>query len=183
MLPETWIERIFSEMSVLYGSKFADLWAGADPKEIRAGWAKRLAGFEDHPKAIRAALDSLDERPFPPTLPEFIALCRNEARRLGSEVPQLAHKPTEEERERAEAAAKKAAAAARPTKDRDFLDWARKPRSRLAFAELLKLANPSGPEESCDMRFRKILAELTAAGVSDGQSLLKVWTGNEWAAA
>lgn len=177
MLPEKWIEQLFSEMSVLYGSKFADLWAGTAPAQVRAGWAKKLAGFEDHPKAIRAALDSLDERPFPPTLPEFVAICRQEARRLGSELPQLPHRMTEEERERAEQAAKKAAQAAKASQDRDPIGWAKKPRSKLAFASVVDLANKG------DERFRMILAQLTSAGVTDGQSLIKAWDGQDWVRA
>lgn len=176
MLPENWIERIFAEMSVLYGSKFADLWAGTDPAQIREGWAKKLAGFKDHPKAIRAALDSLDERPFPPTLPEFVAICRAQAVRIGAELPKLEHKPTAEELARAEAAAKKAAEAVKAFGSRDFLDWAKRPRSKIAFNEILKLAGK-------DQRFAEILDKLIADGITDGVTLLKCWNGDDWVAA
>ena len=37
-------------------------------------WAEKLAGFRERPDAIRRVLDTLP--PHPPTLPEFVALCR-----------------------------------------------------------------------------------------------------------
>lgn len=181
MLPESWIERIFGEMSVLYGSKFADLWAGTDIAQVRAGWAKKLAGFEDHPKAIRAALDALEDKPFPPTLPEFIHSCREHARRLGSEQEKLEHKPTAEEQERADQAAKKAAAALRAMDNRDFLDWAKRPRSRIAFEEVRKLANATG--QKADPRFREILDTLIADGRATADKLLMVWNCQDWVPA
>lgn len=144
-------------------------------------WAEKLGGFAEVPEVFGVVLSSLPDEP--PNLPGFVALCRGAMLRMRDGQQRIAHKLTPEEEEHNRVMAERALAAAKPSKGIDGLEWARKPRSRMAFAEVLKLANPSGPEESCDMRFRKILAELTAAGVSDGQSLLKVWTGNEWAAA
>lgn len=37
-------------------------------------WGEKLAGFADQPDRIKRALESLP--PHPPTLPEFVALCR-----------------------------------------------------------------------------------------------------------
>lgn len=91
-LPDGWVERIFEHMSCAYGSKFSDQWGGQDPATLRAFWARKLAGFADKPHAIKAALYSLDDRPFPPTLPEFITLCRTAARRECS-VPALPPPP------------------------------------------------------------------------------------------
>jgi hypothetical protein len=87
-------------MAALYGSKFADLWRGTDAAAVRRMWAEKLGGFHDKPEAIKSALDALDERPFPPTLPEFIGLCRDAARRMGPTTAALPHKLTPEEVER-----------------------------------------------------------------------------------
>lgn len=100
MLPESWINRLFSHFEALYGSKFASLWQGTDIANVKRLWAEKLSGFEDKPKAIKLALDALDERPFPPTLPEFLTLCRTAARRIGNDTPLLEHKFTEEEMHR-----------------------------------------------------------------------------------
>lgn len=81
-LPDAWIRRIFDHMSCTYGSKFFDLWSGQDGDVVRAFWASKLGGFHDKPDAIKLALEALDERIFPPTLPEFLEMCRTAARRL-----------------------------------------------------------------------------------------------------
>ena len=66
----------------MYGSKFSDLWAGVDSSEMKLTWGEKLAGFK--PEAIKYALDGCDERPFPPTLPEFLGMCRDHAKRSGT---------------------------------------------------------------------------------------------------
>lgn len=125
-LEDSWVERIFDHMSGLYGSKFADLWRGSDPKVVRGMWGQKLAGFAEMPEAIREALRALDDKPFPPTLPEFIGLCREAGRRIAPvHRPQLEHTPTPEEVARAEEAARhvKETVAAMPK--RDPLKWAK----------------------------------------------------------
>ena len=104
MLPDNWISRIFDHLSGLYGSRFADLWRGADPEIVRRMWAEKLSGFQDMPGAIKEALSALDSKPNPPTLPEFLELCREAARRHSHDTPKLEHKPTHEELQRAEEA-------------------------------------------------------------------------------
>ena len=79
-LPDSWIDRIFMQMSVLYGSKLSGLWSGSNLEDVKRGWAEKLGGFREMPGAIKEALDALDSKPYPPTLPEFIALCREAAR-------------------------------------------------------------------------------------------------------
>lgn len=84
VLPDAWINRLFAQMSGMYGSKFADLWGSSDLSDVKAIWAQKLGGFADKPECIKAALDGLDERPFPPTLPEFLTLCRTATNRRGT---------------------------------------------------------------------------------------------------
>lgn len=100
MLHEAWINRLFSHFEALYGSKFANLWQGTDIANVKRMWAEKLAGFEDKPKAIKFALDALDDHPYPPTLPEFLILCRTAAKRIGNDKPMLEHKFTEDEMQR-----------------------------------------------------------------------------------
>jgi len=48
-------------------------------------WGERLAGFIDRPEALRKAMQSLPIHP--PTLPEFIALCRQQSITLQDSLP------------------------------------------------------------------------------------------------
>ena len=130
MLPDAWIARIFDHMSALYGSKFATLWQGTDPESMRRIWAQKLAGFSEKPKAIKQALDALDAKPFPPTLPEFLTMCREAAQRGLDDPIRLEHRQTAEEKAKAEEAAKKAIEAAHIEKKRDPLQWAKDLKAR-----------------------------------------------------
>lgn len=76
-LPELWIEKIFGHMGDYYGSLFSDRWKDCNIASVKRTWAKALASFTDHPECFRLALKSMiDECRMPPTLPEFVALCR-----------------------------------------------------------------------------------------------------------
>ena len=97
MLPASWVDRIFAYMSGMYGRKFSDMWEGTDLAVVKSLWAEKLGGFEDKPEAIKQALDALEDKPWPPTLPEFLALCRDAAKRMTVKPLALEHKFTEEE--------------------------------------------------------------------------------------
>lgn len=136
-LHDAWIAKIFAVMSALYGSRFADMWSGTNQDEVREMWAQKLAGFASMPGAIKAALDQLEHRPQPPNLPEFLAMCRQEAQRIQSmtkriEGPRLS---ADEQRERAE----KMAAAAKKGPNHDYRAWMDNPRSPFA-AEMARQA-------------------------------------------
>lgn len=75
-LPDAWIGRIFGRFEDFYGARFLDAWRGTDLARVKATWAEKLAGFSDQPERIGFALNALEHHPFPPTLPEFLALCR-----------------------------------------------------------------------------------------------------------
>ncbi len=84
-LPDAYVQRIFEHMSCCYGSKFLDMWAGQDLAAVRAYWGRKLGRFSV--AAIGAALSALESSPFPPTLPEFIDLCRAASAREASRAP------------------------------------------------------------------------------------------------
>lgn len=73
-VPESWIDSLFLRMSSSYGSKFADLWRGTDLVLVRKHWGTELASLSRD--ELRNGYETLRTRPFPPTLPEFIALCQ-----------------------------------------------------------------------------------------------------------
>lgn len=82
-----WIERLFARFLALYGERFSRMWANADLAEVKATWADRLGGFQG--ESLAHALKACDERPYPPTLPEFLGLCRDHARRIGDGAKRL----------------------------------------------------------------------------------------------
>ena len=123
MLPDLWIAKIFDQMSAMYGSKFADLWRGSDLATVRRVWAEKLAGFETMPGAIKEALAALDSKPFPPTLPEFLALCREAGTRHVQQRPMIEYKATPEEQERAKEAQRAVADTVKQMPERDHRAW------------------------------------------------------------
>lgn len=132
-LPDSWISKIFEQMSCTYGSKFSDMWRDQDPEKVRSFWAYKLGGFADNPEAIKHALSSLDSRPFPPTLPEFIELCRSAASRLPSAPALPAPAPDDEKvRAKTEEIGRKFGDPFAPS-----LEWARKLKKRFMAGEHL----------------------------------------------
>lgn len=75
-LLERGIDRLFVEFLAMYGRHWLDLWMHCDVDVVKASWAAALRGIDG--EAIHLALDALRTRgnPFPPTQPEFVALCR-----------------------------------------------------------------------------------------------------------
>lgn len=73
-IPDSWIDKLFSRFSAMYGRKFADLWSDCNLKDVKAIWAEDLAGLSG--EEIKRGLDACKTRTFPPTLPEFVTLCR-----------------------------------------------------------------------------------------------------------
>lgn len=73
-MPDAWIERLFQRMEDRYG----DLWSsryGAFPRErVKRSWAEDLADLS--PDEVVRGVDACRCAKFPPTLPEFRALCR-----------------------------------------------------------------------------------------------------------
>jgi hypothetical protein len=73
-LPKHWIAALFSKMTAFYGAKFADQWRGGKTEEIQKVWGIEL--FKLTREQLKAGSESLTALPKPPTLPEFIGLCK-----------------------------------------------------------------------------------------------------------
>lgn len=72
--PVPWAVKLIEKLHLLYGSKFMQQWAGIDSAKLALGWAEELAGFTG--EEIATGLKACKTRPWPPTLPEFMTLCR-----------------------------------------------------------------------------------------------------------
>lgn len=162
MLPDSWIERLFERMSGLYGSKFSALWEGSNPEVVRRVWAEKLAGFQTMPGAIKEALDALDSKPFPPTLPEFIALCREAAPRHQPQIQAIEYKPTAEELEAAAETIRKASESIRRAPSHDFKAWAKKLKERDEAGETLSLIQVQAYREALAEKSEPVVQELAA---------------------
>lgn len=182
-LPRSWVERIFNRLHGVYGSQFSGKYhQGVMVNGVDAGlenamqvWADELGGFSDHPEAIGYALENIDPK-FPPSSKEFLALCRRAPKKQASMVE---HKISPEELARGlEKLNQTQKQVTKPT--RDDLDWARKPRSAMAFAAVYQLAVRD--EES---QFIDILDDLRKAGHVDGSQLVNRWdyAANGWVRA
>lgn len=73
-LPDTWMERLFQKME----DRFGDLWAnryGAFPRaRVKQTWAEDLGDLSG--EEVARGVSGCKSSKFPPTLPEFRALCR-----------------------------------------------------------------------------------------------------------
>lgn len=58
-LPSEWIERLFTRLELAYGHRFLSQWPGIDPAVVKADWAEKLDGFENHREALQFALANL----------------------------------------------------------------------------------------------------------------------------
>jgi len=74
VLPKAWIERLFERMAFTYGKKFSDQWGGVEVEGMKRFWAEKLAGYSG--AELKRGVDALDTREWPPSLPEFLKLCR-----------------------------------------------------------------------------------------------------------
>lgn len=105
VLPDSWIERIFTRMSAMYGALFRERWRDCDLDEVKRVWAEELSSFSDNPECFGLALKAMvGECKFPPILPEFVAICRKHYSR--PKLVALEHKLTPEDIERNKARAK-----------------------------------------------------------------------------
>ena len=71
-LPDAWIDRLFGRFASLYGKHWLDMWADVPMADVKDAWSTELAGMTG--EQIGKALDHVGK--FPPTCPEFVALCR-----------------------------------------------------------------------------------------------------------
>lgn len=65
---------VVSEMRLMYGAKFGQQWQGLTPRELKESWDQKLSGMTE--VEIRAGLVACLSRDWPPTVPEFLRLCR-----------------------------------------------------------------------------------------------------------
>lgn len=75
-IPDSWIDALFAKMSALYGNKFADMWRESNMQSVKSVWAQELSKLTREQMARGA--NSLINQEWPPSLPQFIKMCRIE---------------------------------------------------------------------------------------------------------
>ncbi|MBN3838866.1 hypothetical protein [Burkholderia sp. Ac-20349] len=73
-IPQLWVEALFEAMSANYGARFADLWRGTDIAKVKRHWGNELAKLSR--EQLKAGVDHLSVLGRAPTVPEFLAHCR-----------------------------------------------------------------------------------------------------------
>lgn len=73
-VPLSWIEKLFERLSAYYGARFADMWRGCDLEGVKQVWAAELGDCTRD--EIARGVAACRTRDWPPTLPEFLKLCR-----------------------------------------------------------------------------------------------------------
>lgn len=170
VLPDAWIEKLFQKFEDFYGAKWAAQYGDFPRDRVKRTWAEELGGFSGD--AIAKALDAQKAGKFPPTLPEFIELCRDAARRIGtSSAPALTHKQTPEEVDHQRVMAKRLGDSIGAGKIHDGIDthWATHPRSAAHLAFIFDAANR-------DQRFKPCIEQMIEDGICTTEGkLLKTY--------
>lgn len=73
-MPKRWVESLFERMEMSYGEKFTRQWGNVDPHKMRRFWAVELGTLT--PEQLKVGVEAMRRRDWPPTLPEFMALCK-----------------------------------------------------------------------------------------------------------
>lgn len=169
-LPDRWVDALFDRMEAQWGSKVASLWGNTNLSNVKSLWSEKLSGFADNPKAFTYALNALEESPFPPTLPEFLALCRKAPRPVLEALPEPKADPVRVKQE-----INKAHDAV--TGKKDDHGWAKRPSSQHALNLLIKWAREG------DSQAKGYLKNLIEAGHVEGATLIHKWNLGQWVRA
>ncbi len=133
-LPASWADRLFERMQGMYGSLWVDRWRTGELDEngrdrgllnAKLTWCADLGGFVEQPERITRALEACRHRALPPTLPEFLDLCRQAQVTPQAALPAPKITP-EVAQARAEEVASVAKTIARKSAGHDHRAWARR---------------------------------------------------------
>jgi len=73
-LPQVWAVKLIDALHLTYGTRFLQAWERIDMAKLAWHWGEELVGFTE--AEIAAGLAACKTRLWPPTLPEFMLLCR-----------------------------------------------------------------------------------------------------------
>lgn len=75
------VDWLFAKLLTMFGRQWADMWSGIPAETVKADWRHALASYDVD--TMRLAIESMqrDGRDYPPNQTQFVALCRQLARR------------------------------------------------------------------------------------------------------
>jgi hypothetical protein len=82
------VEAVFTEFEVAYGANFGRMWQHSSTDDVKRNWAQKLAEFKGVSKKKMIENTLIKHPTYPPTLGEFIAICREL-----KAAPPAAHRP------------------------------------------------------------------------------------------
>ena len=82
-VPQSWVNALFTKMARMWGNTFLDKWRDGNLEGVKVEWAQGLAKLSR--TELKAGVDALMTLKFPPSLPEFYALCKS--MRLAEQAP------------------------------------------------------------------------------------------------
>lgn len=147
---------VFAKLRATWGTRFLALWRGVDMGEVLSTWNDALAGV-DRDRIHRALVDCQNAEN-PPTLPDFLRLCRQQS--APRDQPRLTWCGPETTREQARenlGRVHRMLASIGRNARRDPMFWARRPQTNRAVQLLARGA-------TTDHRLRAILFEHIAEG-------------------
>ena len=154
-LPDAWVSKIFQELQGNYGSRFFNQWKSgqvlsdgtdAGVKNAMDTWSRKLGGFADIPEVFKSVLSNLPVEP--PSLPQFVELCREAGRRVNREKVAIDYKPTMEEQLAAAALIRKASESINRAPSHDYKAWAKKLKARDEAGEPLSIVQKQAYKEA-----------------------------------
>lgn len=86
-VPESWVNELFRRMSRMWGNSFLDKWPAEDLDGVKVEWAKGLRKLSN--AELKAGVEALMTQKFPPSLPDFYALCKMRRLVEAAAQPQL----------------------------------------------------------------------------------------------
>lgn len=143
----------------MYGSKFNDMWREMEPEEVKKCWSYELRIFSIEQVGI--AVSGLKNKPFPPTLPEFIALCESarSQKPRGQDVPAIAAPDAVQLDDEASESIKARwlAMSAKVGNGAPNRMWAHKILERVAHGEIMSLASVTLAKQALAMEPEEIM--------------------------
>jgi hypothetical protein len=73
-VPIQWVERLFSRMQACYGNRFLDMFANANMDDVKVVWGQQMYLLTKD--ELCRGVAALMTRDWPPSLPEFVKLCK-----------------------------------------------------------------------------------------------------------
>lgn len=117
------IDRLFLRMASFYGKHWLDMWADIPLESVKAEWQAKLDGMSS--KIVFKAVDYCSNNlKFPPTLPEFVLLCKaNTPSEINKALPRhFTEAEIAKNHERLEKVSKDLSS----TSKTDYKDWAKR---------------------------------------------------------